>query len=166
LEVDEPGGAVVIRLRPDPGETAAQPALERAEALPLQPVERIAGRVRLRDDVARELAAPVGVVTLAAREIELALAPIPGGAAGVEERLRARVGCDVDWHAARLARHERGQRQQLAAFPCERRPLLPVSAALIDALLEGDRPSLGGVERRMARGHALHARPGIAVAVG
>ena len=72
----------------------------------------------------------------------------------------------VDRQAARLARDVGGQRQQLAALPGEGRGLLPVGAAHVDALLESDRPSLGGVERRMARGHALHARPGIAVAVG
>src|SRR6266850_5404515 len=101
LEIDQLGRAVVIRLRADADETVAQAPLERAEALPFQPIERVPGRVRLRDDVARELPSPVGVVTLGAREVELALAPVEGGAAGVEERLRARVDGDVDRQDAR-----------------------------------------------------------------
>src|SRR5438309_1346095 len=35
LEIDELGGAVVVRLRADADETVAQPTLQRAEALPL-----------------------------------------------------------------------------------------------------------------------------------
>src|SRR5688572_21479680 len=121
--------------------------------------------MRLRNDVAGEPPSPVGVVTLGTREIELALAPIEGGAPGVEERLRTRIDGDVDGHPARLARDVRRECQQLAAFPRQRRRLLPVEATAVDALLERDRPPLRGIEGRMARGHTLHAAAGIAVAV-
>ena len=45
----------------------------------------------MRDDVARQLAAPVGIVALTAGEIELALTPLIRRAAGVQEWLRAVV---------------------------------------------------------------------------
>ena len=85
--------------------------------------------MRLRDDVARELPSPVVVVALAAGEIELALPPIPDGAAGVEERLRPLVDGDGDRQAARLARDVGGQREKLSALVGERRRLLPVDPA-------------------------------------
>ncbi len=80
------------------------------------------------------------VVTLAAREVELALAPMVDGPARVEERLRPRVDRDLDRQAARLARDVGGQRQQLPALVGERRRALPVDPAGVDALLEVDRP--------------------------
>src|SRR5712692_8278035 len=166
LEIDELGRAVFIRFRADSDQTVAQPSLERAESLPLQPVDRVPRRVRLWDDVARKPPSPVVVVTLAAGQVELALAAMEDRAAGIQERLRALIDRDLDRQAARLARDVDGQGQELSALPRERRRLLPVGAAEVDALLEVDRPSPGGVERRMARGHALHARPGITVAVG
>src|SRR6266508_3670436 len=162
----ELGGAVFIRLGANPDETVAQPPLERAEPLPLQPVERVPGRVPLRNDVAREPPSPVVVVTVAAGQIELALSPVEGGATGSEVRLRLLVDRDLDRQAARLARDVGSQREQLPAFPGERRRLLPIGSAEVDTLLETERPSPRGVERRMARGDALHAHTGIAVAVG
>src|ERR1700681_4140870 len=68
-EINQLGGAVGVRLGPDADEAGAQAALERAEPLPLQAIERVTGRMRLRDHVARELAAPLVVVALRAREI-------------------------------------------------------------------------------------------------
>src|SRR5258708_7012855 len=80
LELDRLGGAVLVRLGTDPDQTVAQPSLERAEALPFEPVDRIAGRMRLWNRVAGQALAPVIVVTLAAGEVELALPPIERGA--------------------------------------------------------------------------------------
>src|SRR5215471_8581693 len=51
----------------------AQAPLQRAEILPFQPIDRVAGRMRLRDDAAGKLLAPVVVVTLRAGQIELTL---------------------------------------------------------------------------------------------
>jgi len=104
LEIDHLGRAVIIRLGADADETVAQAPLERAEALPFQPIERVPGRVRLRDDVARELPSPVGVVTLGAREVELALAPVEGGAAAsrngcVRASMATSIGRPRDWRA-------------------------------------------------------------------
>ena len=135
------GAPYVVRLRAHADEAVAQPALERAQALPLQPVERIAGRVRLRDDVAGELAAPVVVVALAQARLSW-----PWRRSKVA-RPASRNGCvraidrDVDRQAARLARDVGGQREQLLALPGERRRLLPLDAAAVDALLEVDRPA-------------------------
>ena len=136
------------------------------EALPFQAVERVARRVGLGQDVARETPSPVVVMTLAAGEIELALAPVEGGAPGIEEGLRALVDGGLDGQAARLARDVGGEGQEVSALVGEGGRLLPAGAAEVDALLEIDGPSLGGVERRIARGHALHARARIAVTVG
>src|SRR5512132_1508036 len=95
LEVHQRGVAVLVRLRPHADQAVAQTPLQRAERLPLEAIERIAGRMRLRDDAAGQPAAPVVVVAVAAGQVELALAPLPERAAGVEERLRARVGRDL-----------------------------------------------------------------------
>src|SRR5437879_7190714 len=76
--------------------------------------------MRLRNDVARELPSPVVVVALRAREVELALAPVERRAAGGEERPHPRGDRDVDRQAARLARDERGEREQLPALVGER----------------------------------------------
>src|SRR5439155_824913 len=83
------------------------------ETLPLEAVDGIAGRVRLRDGVAGQAPAPVIVVTLAAGEVQLTLPSVERGPAAVEERLRPGIGGDVDRQAARLARHVRRQRQEL-----------------------------------------------------
>src|SRR6266850_6567233 len=91
LQIDEFCGAEVGHLRADPGETVAQPPLERPQALPLQAVQRVSGRVRLRDDAAGEALAPVVVVALGAGEVELALAAMEGFPAGLEKRLAPRV---------------------------------------------------------------------------
>jgi hypothetical protein len=88
-------------------------------------------------------------MTLAAGQIELALAPMEGGTTGIEERLRPLVDRDLDRQAARLARDVGAQRQQVPALPGERRRLLLVNAADVDALLEADRPSVAVVGARV-----------------
>lgn len=84
--------------------------------------------MRLRDDVAGEPASPVIVVALAAREIELALAPLPGRAPGFEERPDALVDRDLDGQAARLARQVGGHCEQFAALVGKRWCLLSDAA--------------------------------------
>src|SRR5207245_9137018 len=105
LEVHEFGRAVGVGLRAHTGETAAQAALEGAQALPLEPVERISGRMGLSDGAAGELSAPVVVVALGAGEIELALTTEERFATGFEDRPGARVDRNIDRQAARLPRH-------------------------------------------------------------
>src|SRR5262245_18270009 len=96
LDIDQLRRAVLVRRGADAEQTATEPTLQRAEALPLETVERIAGRMPLRDDAAGELPPPVRIVTLTAREIELALAPLVDRAPGLEERLHAIVDRDRD----------------------------------------------------------------------
>src|SRR2546428_12100127 len=112
--MDELVGAEAVGPGEEADENVAEPPLREAKALPLEPAERVAGRVRLRDNVARELPPPVVVVALSARVVELALAPMERRAAGVEEGVCARADGDVDRQAAGLDRHERGEREQLS----------------------------------------------------
>src|SRR5215831_4985232 len=121
--------------------------------------------MRLRDDAACELLAPVVVVAQRAREVELALAAVEGFASGFEKGLRLRVDLRVDRHPARLAGDVGGEREQLLALVGERSRFLVIDAAGVDSLLEGERPAARGIEGRVARGHALHAFLGVAMAV-
>ena len=105
-------------------------------------------------------------MTLGASEIELTLAAVERFPAGVEERLRSLVDHDLDGQPTRLPRDVGGQREQVPAFGRKRHRLLPVGAADVDALLEIDRPPARDVEGRVARRDALHARAGVAMAVG
>src|SRR5450759_164423 len=59
FEIDQIGRAEIVRLRARPDEAVAQPPIERADALPLEAVERVPGGMRLGNDVAREPLAPV-----------------------------------------------------------------------------------------------------------
>src|SRR5882672_4641378 len=165
LQIDELGCAEVGHLRADAGEAVAQPPFERPQALPLQAVQRVSGRVRLRYDAAGEALAPVVVVALGAGEVELALAAMEGFPAGLEKRLAPRVDQDADRQAARLPRHVRGEREQLLALIGERRRLLPPGPAEVDSLLEAHRAGARAVESGIARRDALHARARIAVAI-
>src|SRR5262245_53857104 len=165
LEVDQLGRAELIRLGANPDEAIPETPLERAYALPLEAIERVPGRVSLRDHVARELLSPVIVVTLGACEIQLALAAIPRRAPGSDERLHTLIRGNLDGEPARLARDVGAQREQLAAFPGERRRLLPLDATDVDALLEIDRAAARRIESRVPNRHTLHADPRVAVAI-
>ena len=74
LELGKQRVAVGRHLGMDAREAGAQPPLERPERLPLEPVERVAGRMRLRDHAAGEMPAPILIVALRAGHVELALA--------------------------------------------------------------------------------------------
>src|ERR1044071_9064533 len=116
--------------------------------------------MRLRNDAAREALAPIVVMALRAREIELALPAIERRAPGFEDGRRGFVPFDGDRHAARLAPHVGGEREPLAALVGQGRSLLPPRAATVDLLLEVHRPP--GLDLRIARGDAFH----VAVAGG
>src|SRR5882757_11022280 len=96
LQIDEFRSAEVGHLRADPGETVAQPPLERPRALPLQAIERVTGGVSLRNHAAREVLPPVVVVAQGAGEVELALAAIEGFPARLEKRPGTRVDRRLD----------------------------------------------------------------------
>ena len=68
--------------------------------------------------------------------------------------------------ASRLPRDKGGERQQLAALERQRRRLLVIGAAQIDALLEIDGAAERLVESGIAGGDTLHAGAGIVVAIG
>src|SRR5690606_17866783 len=131
-------------------------ALQRAERLPFQAVERIAGGMPLRQGDASELLAPVVVVALGAGEIELALAAGKDGAPALDDGLEPRVVA-ADGKPARLAADESGEREQVLALACELRRPLSLGTADVDAAGKVDRRPAPGVVGRIARGNALHA---------
>ena len=117
--------------------------------------------MRLRNDVAGELASPVIVVTLAAGEVQLALTPVERGPAASRNGWVLRVDGDVDRQAARLARHVRASAR--AARGSRRRARGACWRSARHRLMRCSRltgRSARGVERRIARGHALHGRRG------
>src|SRR5215211_966923 len=156
---------VGVRFGAHPDHAVAQAALQRAERLSFQAVERIAGRMTLRDRIAGQALAPIVIVALTAGETELALAAIKQRTAGVE-KLDHAIRRDADRDAARLPPHVGGEREQLLALVRERWRLLLLGAADIDALLEINRPAARRIKGRITRGNAFHARPRVAVAVG
>src|SRR6267154_6401701 len=102
--------------------------------------------------IAGEMLAPVVVVALPARQVELALALVERGTALVDERYKARIVVGSDRLAARLQGDIGRQRQHFLALIGERLRLLVLLAGHIDALLEIDRPARRSIERRVARG--------------
>src|SRR5437762_6067686 len=105
-------------------------------------------------------------MAIGAAEIELALPLHVERASFGDERRKLRIGAGFDSCALRLPRDKGRERQQLAALEGERRRLLVVGAARIDALLQIDGAAGCLVESRVARGHAFHACAGIIVAIG
>ena len=73
-----------------PDHAVAQPPLQRAERLPFQPVDRIAGRMRLRDRVPAS-SCPSCRRGIGAGEIELALPLLEQIAAARDERREPRI---------------------------------------------------------------------------
>src|SRR6185503_18027450 len=111
--------------------------------------------MRLRDYAAGQAPAPIVVMALCAREIELTLPAIERLAPCREEGRRGSIPFDADRHATRLAGHVSGKRKELAALVGPRRRVLPRSAADVDLLLEVHRPP--GLDLRVAHCDALHA---------
>src|SRR5262249_31907232 len=142
------------------------PSLQRTQRLPFQPVERIAGGVALRDRRSGKALVPIVVVAIGAGEIELALPLAVEGAALGDEGFELRVGTGLDPAAARLPGDKGGERQEVAALEGERRRLLVVGTAQVDALLEIDGTSQRLVEGRITCGDALHAGGGVAMTIG
>src|SRR3977135_4594709 len=75
LECHVFGRAGIIGLGPHPADAIAQAALQRAEALPFEAIDRGSGGLPLRHDIAGALLAPVDVVALPAGHVDLALPP-------------------------------------------------------------------------------------------
>ena len=125
--------------------------MQRAQRLPLEAVDGKAVGVALADALGPQALAPVLLVALRAGEIELALPLVVERAARLEERPRRAVDRDAHRQAARLMRDQRGQRQQRLGFVGERRGLLALGAAVLDARLQvQEAAELGVVERDSA----------------
>ena len=147
LEVDEFGRAVGIGLGAHADQAIAQPPLQRAEALPFEPIERIAGRMRLRDRRAGELLPQLSSWHCAQERLSWPWRRSKDCAAGVDERPRLLVVRDLDRHAARLPADIGGEREQR---PCSRTAAAAPSAARRGQMLmrcfEIDRPTARRVE--------------------
>src|SRR5262249_60518930 len=114
-------GAVRIGRGAHAARAVPQAALHRAEALPFESVDRVSGRMRLRHDIAGQLLAPVVVMALRARHVDLTLALLEQRTPLRDERCEARVGEVGDRLATRLARQVRGERREVAALEGEGR---------------------------------------------
>src|SRR6202795_2048025 len=165
LELDQFRRAVVVSLGADAGDAVAQAALQRTQRLPLQPVERIAGRLSLGDCRAGEVLVPIVVVAIGAAEIELALSLHEQLSAFGNGGFELRVGVAGDGDTARLPRHECGEREQVVALVRQRSRLLMRRAAQIDALLQIDWTASLLVEGGIAGRHALHAGARVFMAI-
>src|SRR5205807_9585996 len=105
------------------------------------------------------------VVTVLAGEIELALTARVNLPAGLDERLGLFVIRDRNRLSAGLLAEINRDRKQLAAFERQRRRILLLGAAQIDALLDVDRTAFFDIECRVARRYAAHRLLGIAMAI-
>src|SRR5260370_15423957 len=113
FELDQFRRAVIKSLGADAGHAAAQPALQRAERLPFQPVDRIAGRLSLRDRRSCKMLVPIVGVAIRASQIELALPLHEQLTSFGDERFELRVGAGGDLDAALRLRHAGSDRVQL-----------------------------------------------------
>src|SRR5947209_18746339 len=105
-------------------------------------------------------------MTGAAGQVELTLAAGEERASALACGLHAAIGRRFDRHAARLMRDVGRQCEKFGAFPRKRRRLLAIAAALLDALLEINRPRVGFIENRIARRDAFHPDARIAMTIG
>src|SRR5262245_51227641 len=115
--------------------------------------------MRLRNDAAGQALAPIVVVALRARKVELALPAIERLAPGRNEGRRGLILADGDRHAARLAGDVCGDREELPGLVGPRRRFLPLGAANVALLLKIDRNFLYPcfLYPRVAGRHAFHA---------
>src|SRR6516225_2931294 len=130
------GRAVIEGLGAHPGHAVAQPALQRAEALPFEAVDRMTRRVRLRDHRTGEKLAPIVVMALAARQVQLTLPAVEQLAAQIEERPQLAVAPHGDREPARLTSDKSGLREEVFALPGEWCRTLMLAAAPVDPSFE------------------------------
>src|SRR3954464_5322525 len=72
LERDVFGGSVAERLSAYARDAIAEAALQRSRRLPFEPIQRVSGRMRLRDRRGGQMPASMLVVAFRAGEIQLA----------------------------------------------------------------------------------------------
>src|SRR5258708_243383 len=120
FELDQFRRAVIKSLGAEAGHAAAQPALQRAERLPFQPVDRIAGRLSLRDRRSCKMLVPIVVVAIRASQIELALPLHEQLTSFGDELFELRVGAGGCRHSAPLLRRPRSPRPPPVALLTKR----------------------------------------------
>src|SRR5690606_244971 len=103
--------------RADPRQAIVETPLQRAHALPLEAVLRIAGRMSLRDQGTQKAFSCLVVMALGAGEVQLSEAGLEQLLAHLAPGLKTRIRVRRDWHVGGLARHEGGQGEEFAAFP-------------------------------------------------
>src|SRR5439155_1549411 len=103
-----------------PDHAAAQAPLQRAEALPFEAIDRVARRVSLRDHRAGEPFAPIVIVTLTARQVQLTFAAVEQLAALIEKRPQLGGAPQRYRQPPRLERDKGSQCEQIRALPGQR----------------------------------------------
>src|SRR4029077_16154305 len=119
-----------------PDHAVAQPPLQRPEALPFEAIDRVAGRVSLRDHRAGEPLAPVVVVTLAARQVQLTFAAVEQLAALIQRRPQLGGAPQRYRQPPRLKGDKGTQSEEIRALPRQRLGALVLGPASVDALLQ------------------------------
>ena len=82
--------------------------MQRAERLPFEPIDGIAGRMPLRYRRGSQMVAPVVIMALGTRKVELALSKLEDFPAGFDKGTASRIVGDGDWLSLRLMRHVSG----------------------------------------------------------
>src|SRR5262249_5862377 len=106
------------------------------------------------------------VVRLRIAHVDLADPAVEQFAAGFDERHKPTVIRRRDLHSARLPSDIGGKRQKFAALRGERRRLLVLAAAQVDALFEIDRTIARHAECGITRRNAFHADGSVLVTIG
>ena len=142
---------------PYTGQAVAQPALQRTQALPFQPVLRVAVGVALRNERAAQALAPALVVALRAGQVQLSQAlgiklatPFQGG-------LQPHIIHGRERQAARLQGNQAFEGQQFFALQFPGFGALLLHTAALNALREIHGALALCVESRVTQGHAAQA---------
>src|SRR5262245_56221107 len=96
FELNELDCTVRICLRAHSDQAITEAPLQGPKLLPLQPIHRVSGRLRLRNNVSSHALPPVIIVTLRAGNIELSLASFKKRATCVKKGIEAFVDCNLN----------------------------------------------------------------------
>ena len=167
FEIDDLGCVAGIGFGPHSGKAFAQAPPYRSECLPFQAIQRIPGRVRLRDRRAGKTLSPILVMARRAGQVQLTLAALEDRPPGFDKLPGPRLvgdlrssGPSIDARQTRSAPAGRGfhTAASSARWYCVRQALMRCSRSI------GRRARR--IIGRIAGGDAAHAGPGIAVAIG
>src|SRR5439155_5675812 len=134
-------------------------------ALPFEAIDRVARRVSLRDHRTGKALAPVVVVTLAARQVQLTFAAVEQLAALIQKRPQLGILRPRDRQPTRLVSDKGSQSQEIGTLPRQRCGTLVLGAASVYPLLQIDRAAERRIECRITSRHPLHAAGRVAMAV-